>query len=257
MWGFCSGARLGATVANGVSLALGALAGGEQSSALRVVAGTEGIFAVVHGPGISLVWSHSRGSTVALPTVLWHASPMRGVLFSIMALWLAALPALAEAPASLDAPAASSHTAPPPADYSPWRLRLEAASSYEFQREHTHFQPRIQFAWAAAPHASLQFGGGMEGVGLGVRVHGETVGGWELWVDVNAGVIGYSSIEGMLLGFSTGAGASLRVSARFLVGPFVRYAHEIRTKWQDFDYVAAGLQLDFHIDRRAVRRARQ
>ena len=170
---------------------------------------------------------------------------------------LLAPPALAQSPVPLDPPAAPSDVAPPAADYSPWRLRLEAASSYEFQLEHTHFAPRIQFAWAAAPHASLQFGFGMEGAGFGVRVHGETVGGWELWVDANAGVIGFSSIEGMLLGFSTGAGASLRVSERFLVGPFVRYAHTIRTKWEDVDYVAAGLQLDFHIDRRAVRRARQ
>jgi hypothetical protein len=75
-------------------------------------------------------------------------------------------------------------------------------------------------------------------------------------VDVNAGLIGYSSIEGVLLGSSTGVGASLRVNERFLLGPFVRYAHTVRTKLEDFDYVAVGLQLDFHIDRRARRAAR-
>jgi hypothetical protein len=165
-----------------------------------------------------------------------------------------ALPAFAGAQASpyaLDTDAAL-----PAANYSAWRLRLEGASSYELQRERTRFATRVQFSWTAAPHASIQFGLSTDGAGLGVRVHGETVGGWELWVDVNAGLIGYSSIEGVLLGSSTGVGASLRVNERFLLGPFVRYAHTVRTKLEDFDYVAVGLQLDFHIDRRARRAAR-
>lgn len=173
-----------------------------------------------------------------------------------MVVWLVAAPALAQSAVSLDPPAAPSDVAPQAVGYSPWRLRLEAASSYEFQLERTRFATRVQFSWTAAPHASIQFGLSTDGAGLGVRVHGETVGGWELWVDVNAGLIGYSSIEGVLLGSSTGVGASLRVNERFLLGPFVRYAHTVRTKLEDFDYVAVGLQLDFHIDRRARRAAR-
>ena len=181
---------------------------------------------------------------------------MRGALVGVL-VWLLAAPALAESPVSLDPPEVPSDVTPLAVGNSPWRLRLEAASSYEFQLEHTHFAPRVQFSWTAAPHASLQFGFGMEGAGFGVRVHGETVGGWELWVDVNAGLMGYSSIEGILLGSSAGVGASLRVSERFLVGPFVRYAHIVRTKREDVDYLAVGLQLDFHIDRRAHRAARR
>jgi hypothetical protein len=173
-----------------------------------------------------------------------------------MVVWLLAAPALAQS-VSPDPPAAPSDVAPQAVGHSPWRLRLEAASSYEFQLERTRLATRVQFSWTAAPHASLQFGVGVDGAGLGLRVHGETVGGWELWVDINAGLIGYSSVEGVLLGSSAGVGASLRVSERFLVGPFVRYAHTVRTKGEDADYFAIGLQLDLHIDRRAHRAARR
>lgn len=172
-----------------------------------------------------------------------------------MVVWLLATPALAQSPVSPDPPAAPADVAPLAVGRSPWRLRLETASSYEFQLERSRFATRMQFSWTAAPHASLQFGLSTDGTGFGVRVHGETVGGWELWVDVNAGLIGYTSIEGVLLGSSAGVGASLRVSERFLVGPFVRYAHTVRTKGVDSDYVAIGLQLDLHIDRRAHRAA--
>jgi hypothetical protein len=169
--------------------------------------------------------------------------------------WLVAVPALAEAPAASDAAEAPTETTTAPLGHSPWRLRLEVASSYEYERERTYFVPRIQFAWTASPHASLQLGFGVEGLGLGIRVHGETVGGWELWWDVNAGFTGYSSIEGVFVGMSTGVGVSLRVNERFLVGPFVRYAHTLQTTSPDRDYTIAGLQVDFHIDRRAHRRA--
>lgn len=138
----------------------------------------------------------------------------------------------------------------------PWRLRLDAGHAIELgdTTRGEGYAAGVRISVDLVPNLALQAGFGMEGVSAGLRLQYMTERGWQLWLDGMAGFRGYVNLPNETMwGFGTAIGTSLRVNERFLIGPYVRYAHYLETASADADLLAFGIQLDLVIARRNPR----
>lgn len=160
---------------------------------------------------------------------------------------------------ALAAPALAQETSPSPivdanALAGRWRIRIEAGSALDLRDANADpsFGGALRFSVDLRPVLAVQAGFGMEGLSAGLRLQHMLPRGWQIWIDGTAGFRGWTNLPPETMwGFGTGAGASLRVNDRFLLGPYLRYTHHLDTATRDADLLTFGLQLDLVIARRA------